>query len=114
MLACVISGALLTGCATGFRPFPLREPMTKDQDARPFAAEPEEYYSSFLWDGADQMVFRPITRLWAVDPGHEAVNVNALDEVPDSSWFINRLGKRSMTPDEVANGPCRTPPSSPQ
>ncbi|HHH27443.1 MAG TPA: hypothetical protein ENK57_03705, partial [Polyangiaceae bacterium] len=113
VLACVISGALLTGCATGFRPFPLREPMTKDQDARPFAAEPEEYYSSFLWDGADQMVFRPITRLWAVDPGHEAVNVNALDEVPDSSWFINRLGKRSMTPDEVANGPCRTPPLDP-
>ncbi len=113
VLGCVISGALLTGCATGFRPFPLKEPMTKDHDARPFAAEPEEYYSSFLWDGADQMVFRPITRFWAVDPGHEATNVNAMDEVPDSSWFINRLGTRPMTADEVANGACRTPPLDP-
>ncbi|MCA9618437.1 MAG: hypothetical protein KC731_05440 [Myxococcales bacterium] len=105
--------AALTGCATPFRPFPLRAPMERDEDAHPFAAEPDEYYSSFLWDGADQMVFRPIARFWAVDPGGEAVNVNALDEVPDSSWFVNRLGQRAMTPEEVAEGPCKTPPLDP-
>jgi hypothetical protein len=34
-----------------------------------------------------------------------AVNVNTLDEVPDSTWFTNRLGRASMTLDELAKGP---------
>ena len=34
-----------------------------------------------------------------------ALNVNTLDEVPDSSWFTNRLGRRDMTIDEVLRGP---------
>jgi hypothetical protein len=34
-----------------------------------------------------------------------AKNVNSIDEVPDSSWFTNRAGRRSLTPEEVAKGP---------
>jgi len=34
-----------------------------------------------------------------------ALNVNTLDEVPDSSWFSNRLGQRDMTIDEILRGP---------
>jgi hypothetical protein len=34
-----------------------------------------------------------------------AVNVNTVDEVPDSTWFTNRLGRRPMTVDEVVRGP---------
>jgi hypothetical protein len=34
-----------------------------------------------------------------------ALNVNSLGEVPDSSWFTNRLGVRDMTIDEVLRGP---------
>jgi hypothetical protein len=62
--------------------------------------------SSFIWDGADQLVFRPIARMFAVDPAGRAVNVNAFDEVPDSSWFTNRLGMNELTPEEVAKGAC--------
>lgn len=36
-----------------------------------------------------------------------AVNVNTLDEVPDSSWFTNRLVARPMTLDEIVRGPDR-------
>ena len=36
-----------------------------------------------------------------------AVNVNTIDEVPDSSWFTNRLGSRPMTVDEIVRGPDR-------
>ena len=43
------------------------------------------------------------------DPGDEqairAVNVNTLDEVPDSSWFTNRIGQRAMTVAEIVRGP---------
>jgi hypothetical protein len=34
-----------------------------------------------------------------------SVNVNTLGEVPDSSWFTNRIGVRNMTIEEVLRGP---------
>ena len=34
-----------------------------------------------------------------------AVNVNTLDEVPDSSWFTNRIGVRDLPIAEIARGP---------
>jgi len=68
--------------------------------------EPEEYFSPFAWDGANQTIFRPISRFFAVDPAGRAVNANALDEVPDSSWFENRLGRQTLSPADVARGAC--------
>lgn len=35
----------------------------------------------------------------------QAMNVDAFDEVPDSSWFTNRNAKKPLTPEEVARGP---------
>ncbi len=35
----------------------------------------------------------------------KAMNVNTLDEVPDSSWFVNRIGRREMPIDELVRGP---------
>jgi hypothetical protein len=34
-----------------------------------------------------------------------AQNVNTIDEVPDSSWFTNRIGVRAVTADELVRGP---------
>lgn len=34
-----------------------------------------------------------------------ALNVNTLGEVPDSSWFTNRIGRDGMTLEEVLRGP---------
>src|SRR5688572_28858272 len=34
-----------------------------------------------------------------------AANVNTIDEVPDSSWFTNRIGRRAMTIEEIVKGP---------
>src|SRR5690606_23261742 len=45
--------------------------------------------------------------------GGEAVNVNALDEVPSSSWFENRIGNAPLSPAEIARGPCREAPFDP-
>ena len=98
----------LCACSTSSPRFPLRDPIWTDPDRRPFKGDPDEleYFSPFYWDGADQMVFRPIARFFAVDPAAESVNVNAVDEVPDSSWFTNRLGRRSLSAKQVAEGPC--------
>jgi hypothetical protein len=102
-LLCLV---LLCACAASSARFPLRPALWQDDDRREFAPAPAEYSSPFAWDGADQMVFRPLSWLFAVDPAGRAANVNALDEVPDSSWFENRIGKHAFTPEEVVSGPC--------
>ena len=108
---------LVLGCAAPSPRFPLEEPLQVDADTTPWQAPcttkdgtttciPATYDSPFAWDGFDAMIFRPVERFLAVDPAGESVDVNALDEVPDSSWFSNRLGRRSMSPDDVARGAC--------
>lgn len=113
-LALPILVLALASCASDVRRFPLRQPMWRDPDARPFGPAPEEYESPFAWDAADQTIFRPVARFFAVDPAGRAINVNAMDEVPDSSWFENRIGRRPMTPEEAALGACTgVPPLDP-
>ncbi|HEU4690042.1 MAG TPA: hypothetical protein VFS23_16845 [Vicinamibacterales bacterium] len=36
-----------------------------------------------------------------------ALNVNTVDEVPDSSWFTNRIGRMDMSVAEIVRGPDR-------
>jgi hypothetical protein len=40
--------------------------------------------------------------------GTRAQNVNTADEVPDSSWFTNRVYARELTLDEITRGPNTT------
>jgi hypothetical protein len=41
--------------------------------------------------------------------GIRAGNLNTIDEVPDSSWFTNRIGSRALTVEEVVRGPVVGP-----
>jgi hypothetical protein len=50
-------------------------------------------------------VERPITRPLELQRHHRALGVNALDEVPDSTWFTNRIGVRELSRDEIKRGP---------
>jgi hypothetical protein len=94
------------GCA-GRPRFPLRPPISLDTDLRSVnvrcrveatekdpqhvSCAPEVYESPLIWDGLDNLVFRPFSGVFAVNPaGAEAVDVTSLDEVPDSSWFTNK------------------------
>jgi hypothetical protein len=45
--------------------------------------------------------------------GVRAENVNTIDEVPDSSWFTNRIGRRALTVDELVRGPNVGSPPDP-
>jgi hypothetical protein len=105
LLAAAASGSAF-GCGPSLRPFPLTEPLWDDPDRGHVEAQPAEYYSPFAWDALDQTFFRPLTRLFAVDPAGPAVNVNAFDEVPSSSWFTNRIGFGDFTPEEGRRGAC--------
>jgi hypothetical protein len=87
-----------------------------DDDARDIA-KPGERDPNLTWDGIDatlqgverQVNFgrlgRRLGTLFGGDPVRAASDVNALDEVPNSTWFTNRIGLRSLSPEEVAFGP---------
>lgn len=56
---------------------------------------------------ADALVFRRLDRRLSVRDRYRAKNTNSLGEVPDSTWFSNRIGVRDMTADEIRRGPSR-------
>ncbi|MCY3762180.1 MAG: hypothetical protein OXH50_13095, partial [Gemmatimonadetes bacterium] len=80
--------------------------------------EPAEAEENKIWDFIDKSSFyqvgkvldlgwtaRRIGDLIGVVGPRQADNVNALDEVPNSSWFTNRHFLQPMTLEELAEGP---------
>jgi hypothetical protein len=53
----------------------------------------------------DALLYRRIERALELPRPRRALGVNALDEVPDSTWFTNRIGVRDLALDELTNGP---------
>lgn len=103
--------ALLDGCSSQPRRFPLADALWEDRDRNHVPKKPDEYFSGLIADGADKMVLRPLARAFSMPLRREADNVNALDEVPNSSWFTNRIGMFSITPEQAARGACNGSPS---
>ena len=74
----------------------------------PIARDPETEDASMVqaWDVSDSFDFFENSFGTAGDrTPRRAMNLNTLDEVPDSSWFTNRLGMRPMTLEELVRGP---------
>ena len=66
------------------------DPVLVDNDKLDVPVKPREIELSDMYDRFGHMF-----KDWGASPiGSEAKNVNTLDEVPDSSWFTNRHGKR--------------------
>lgn len=104
-----VLAVLCTACgAQGIRRFGADPIVWEDDDRRPFTPAPAARYEPYYWDATDHLIFRPASELWTFSAKSDAINVNALDEVPDSSWFENRISRRAMTPDEVARGACES------
>jgi hypothetical protein len=88
------------------RPFPHADVMARDPDMVPFSPKPAKYESPQVWNTIDNTVFEPLVGALALRRTPRAINVNALDEVPDSSWFTNRLDALVDDPHAFARGPC--------
>ena len=113
-VALLVGFAALCSACGGHRGFSANPPMWRDDgDFTPFAPMPAEYEASELWDTMENIFFGPLARLLRVNTASEASNVNAVDEVPDSSWFTNRIGKADMSIAELSRGPCQGPPLDP-
>jgi hypothetical protein len=91
----------------------LRPPLWEDPDDKPIP-EPAERPASEIFDVARNTWFRQLDIGYKGLQGADrpALNVNAWDEVPDSSWFVNRIGRRTMPVEELEKGAPGLPPGS--
>src|SRR5215204_3667215 len=72
-----------------------REPESQD------ASKVAEWDIDLVYDLAENLFTRPGDR----GPAGRAGNVNTIDEVPDSSWFTNRILARPVSVEEASRGP---------
>src|SRR5262249_1841684 len=84
----------------------------EEHDDRP-APLPHRTDTAVNWAGTRDAVFLPADRLFGLEYGREAENVNSVDEVPDSSWFHDPRrdplapggwGVRVLSPEEGDRG----------
>jgi len=96
---CVVSSGAAALVAGGGPKFFPDDPLTQDPETQD-ASGVRKWVINEAYDFIENSF---------LDPGEHrdirALNVNTLDEVPDSSWFTNRLGTRVMTAEEVETGP---------
>ncbi len=88
------------------RKFRSDDPLKTDPDQLP-VPQPNSRKISQTFDFLENtFAHRPEEEKDDADDGIvAAVNVNTLGEVPDSSWFMNRMGRRIMTIQELTTGP---------
>lgn len=111
LLGSLFTLTILLGCSRDQRRYPLSPPLWTDPDDRPIEKIPSKYYSGIWADGADKLALYPLSHLITFEGSEEARNVNALDEIPNSSWFQNRIGWFDLSPDEVARAECGDTPA---
>lgn len=80
------------------------DPVWVDDDRAIDAATVAPREDSDYYDFVENTFFGPGDRR-----DIRAVNTNTVDEVPDSSWFVNRMGRREMSREELLRGPDRVP-----
>jgi hypothetical protein len=87
--------------ATGPRFYP-DDPVWVDDDRAFDASKAKPTATSDIYDFAEHTFMAPGERV-----DRPAVNVNTLDEVPDSSWFTNRIGRQRLSREALVRGPDR-------
>lgn len=100
----VVAAVLSASCATSSPTFE-GDIVWEDDDRHPIEA-PEPRKATKYWEMLDHTLFRPINQALELAHPEPAANVNALGEVPNSSWYTNRLSVRDLSPERVARGPC--------
>ena len=127
--ACALGIAALSACVfppssranptpgASFLPAPIDSATWIDHDGQPIE-RPAKRAVGFYGNVAREAVIEPISHafdvpdkiLWiisrfGVETKSQASNVNAYDEVPNSTWFTNRNHFRSMPLDSLRHGP---------
>ena len=97
--ACVYAITDVRSAAPRFYP---DDPITVDDDRQVDVGEVDEVELDDYYDFLENSLGTPGDR-----SNIRALNVNTLDEVPDSSWFTNRIGRHEISLAELVRGPDR-------
>ena len=96
---CLGLAAAGTGRAAAPKFFP-DDPIQADNDRAFDAGAATPIDGSNAYDFAEHTFLKPGDRRDVL-----AVNINTVDEVPDSSWFTNRIGRAPMPVPDIVRGP---------
>jgi len=100
-LVTILVGVVFSLSSRGAAPkFYPDDPIQVDRDTVLDAGGAKPVEGSNGYDFAEHTFLKPGDRR-----DIPAVNVNTMDEVPDSSWFTNRIGRREMSITEIVRGP---------
>lgn len=99
VVACVFAIADVRSAAPRFYP---DDPLAVDNDRVIDASGAREIELDNYYDFLENTFGTPGDRSRV-----RAVNVNTVDEVPDSSWFENRIGRREIPIADLVRGPDR-------
>jgi hypothetical protein len=110
----IFSSLFLINC--GYKPQLNPEGPYWIDDDRQDIPEPESRNPNLIWQTIDRTSFDQIKESIDLERTFsglfgrpkQAVDINSFDEVPNSSWFTNRIGFENMTPEEIAHGPAVT------
>ncbi len=110
MRAPVLFASILAACASSKPDIPPvrfanAPPVRVVNDRRNVTKKPALRRFVLLYWHVEGSMRRPVTRALEVPQPRRALGVNAFDEVPDSTWFTNRIGARTVTPAEIAAPP---------
>jgi hypothetical protein len=105
-LALFAAGAAACGAASG--PGQLRfhnaRPVALVNDRRPID-QPDKSEPGLLQYYFRAEVVRTARQALTLSPPRPARDVNSLGNVPNSTWFTNRISGRGVTPEQIAAGP---------
>ena len=99
-LAALVMLALVDPLAANNRKFYDDDPIAHEPDPQD-ASGVQPWDIDLIWD----LSYNTFARPGDPTPNVRARSINTIDEVPDSSWFTNRILARSVSPDEAARGP---------
>ncbi len=111
-LALMVVGLAIVSCSNK-APKPGPEgPAWVDAD-RKHIPKPDYHEELLIWSQVERSFFDQlyqsvdIERQWRNVTGNadEARNINTFDEVPNSSWFTNRIGLYELTAEDIVDGP---------
>ena len=102
-IATMLFAAMFVALGRGAGPkFYRDDPIQTDDDKAFDASSARPIEGSNAYDFVEQTFLKPGERT-----GVPAMNVNTLDEVPDSTWFTNRIGRQAMSLEDIVRGPNR-------
>ena len=108
MLCAGAVGLFATAASTQTPRFYPDDPISREPESRD-ASKAAPYEQSEMYE----LVYNLFVTSKHEPSGLRAKNINTIDEVPDSSWFTNRVGSRPFTIEELVRGTNAGAPPDP-